>query len=83
MSLLYSADSALVHFNIATTFYFPIHFRLDTDESGDLDLDEVIAMKETWAREENKRAMVSKVEVDAMKTGWAEKEDRILGLYYA
>ena len=56
---------------------------LDTDESGDLDLDEVISMKETWALEENKRSMISKVEVDAMKQGWSEKEERILGLYYS
>ena len=83
MSLLYSTDSALVHLDSSQQQTFHSTSRLDTDESGDLDLDEVIAMKETWAREENKRAMVSKVEVDAMKTGWAEKEDRILGLYYA
>jgi hypothetical protein len=55
---------------------------LDLDESGDLDLSEIIAMKETFATQENKRATVTKVEVDAMKQNWKEKEDNIMRLYY-
>ena len=42
-------------YNFLSFFSRRIMRELDTDESGDLDLDEVIAMKETWAMEENKR----------------------------
>jgi hypothetical protein len=44
-------------------------------------LDEIIKLKDVWAQEENKRAMVTKVEVDAMKENWAEKEKKLLELY--
>lgn len=43
--------------------------QLDIDGSGDLDLNEIVGMKEQWALEENKRGMVTKVEVDTMKEG--------------
>ena len=49
---------------------------LDVDGSGDLDLDEITAMKETWATAENKRETLTKVEVDAMRQGWEDKEKR-------
>ncbi|CAD7939595.1 unnamed protein product [Amoebophrya sp. A120] len=64
------------------TFFAKRVFRkLDVDGSGDLEIREIIDLKEQWALVENERQQISKAEVDAMKEGWSKKEE-MLRRYY-